>query len=186
MRTEILIAGFGGQGIIRTGLMLATAACIFGGKNAIQNQSYGPESRGGRCKSEVIISDGEIDFPKVEKPDILVILSQDAYNEYIDTLKEGGILLVDPDMVPYKKKNLKIRVYEIPATKIAEELGKKIVANVVMIGAFTAITGLLDVDAVKESIKRNVPKGTEQLNLAAFEKGYEYGKNCACVRTKIC
>jgi len=176
MRTEILIAGFGGQGIIRTGLILATAACIYSGKNAIQNQSYGPESRGGRCKSEVIISDGEIDFPKVERPDILIILSQEAYNEYIDALKEGGVLLVDTDMVPYQKENSKVQVYEVPATKIAEELGKKIVANVVMIGAFTAITGLLDADAVKESIKRNVPKGTEKLNLAAFEKGYEYGK----------
>jgi len=176
MRTEILIAGFGGQGIIRTGLMLATAACIYGGKNAIQNQSYGPESRGGRCKSEVIISDGEIDFPKVEEPDILIILSQEAYNEYIDILKEGSILLVDPSMVPNQKKNLKIRIYEIPATKIAEELGKKIVANVIMIGAFTAITGLLDANAVKKSIKQNVPKGTEQVNLTAFKRGYEYGK----------
>ena len=103
-------------------------------------------------------------------------MSQEAYNEYVDTLKENGILLVDPDMVPYQKKNLKIRVYEVPATRIAEELGKKIVANVVMIGAFTAITDLLDVDSVKESIKRNVPKGTENLNLTAFERGYEYGK----------
>ncbi|MCD6504763.1 2-oxoacid:acceptor oxidoreductase family protein [Candidatus Bathyarchaeota archaeon] len=180
MRTEILIAGFGGQGIVRTGLMLAMAACIYGGKNAIQSQSYGPESRGGRCKSEVIIADGEIDFPKVEKPEILIILSQDAYNEYVDTLKDGGILLVDPDMVPYQKRDLKARVFEIPATKIAENLGKKIVANVVMIGAFTAITGLLDVEAVKESIRRNVPRGTEQLNLTAFEKGYEYGRNCMC------
>jgi len=176
VKVEILIAGFGGQGIIRTGLMLASSACIYGGKSAIQNQSYGPESRGGRCKSEVIISDEEIDFPKVEKPDVLIILSQEAYNEYVDTLKENGILLVDPDMVPYQKKNLKIRIYEVPATRIAEELGKKIVANVVMIGAFTAITDLLDVDSVKESIKRNVPKGTENLNLTAFERGYEYGK----------
>ena len=176
MHVEILIGGFGGQGIIRTGLILATAASIYAGKNAIQNQSYGPESRGGRCKSEVIISDKEIDYPKVEHPDILIILSQEAYNAYIGKLKEGGILLVDPDMVPNQKTDLKAKIYKIPATRMAEKLGKRIVANVIMIGAFTAITGLLDTNAVKESIKQNVPKGTEQINLTAFEKGYEYGK----------
>lgn len=176
MRVEIRIAGFGGQGIIRTGLMLATASCVFEDKNAVQTQSYGPESRGGRCKSEVIISDEEIDYPKVQRPDILIILSQEAYDEYIDTLKEGGILLVDPDMVPNQRKDLNIKVYEIPATRIAEELGKKIVANVVMLGAFTAITNLIDAEAMRQSILRNIPKGTENLNLMAFERGLEYGR----------
>lgn len=177
MRVEIRVGGFGGQGIIRTGLILATAACVYSDKNAIQTASYGPESRGGRCKSEVVISDEDIDFPKVEHPDILVVMSQAAYIEYVNDLKENGVLLVDPDLVPNQRKNLVAIVHEVPATRIAEELGKRIVANVVMIGAFAAITNLLDVDHVKESIKRNVPKAFVELNLTAFEKGYEYGKS---------
>jgi len=177
VRVEIRIGGFGGQGIIRTGLMLATAACVYGDKNAIQTQSYGPESRGGRCKSEVVISDEEIDFPAVEHPDVLITLSQEAYSDYVNDLKEGGVLLVDPDIVPNQRKDVNAKIYEIPATRIAEELGKKIVANVVMVGAFTALTNMLGVDVVKESIKRNVPKGTMELNLTAFEKGYGYGKS---------
>ena len=176
MRIEIRIGGFGGQGIIRAGVMIATAASIFEEKNAVQTQSYGPESRGGRCKSEVVISDQEIDFPKVEQPDILLVMSQEAYNEYVDTLKEGGILILDPDMVPERKKVENIRVYEVPATKIAEELGKSLVANVVMLGAFTAITKLISEEAMRKSILQNVPKVTEQLNLMAFERGLEYGK----------
>lgn len=176
MRVEIRIGGFGGQGIIRTGLILATASCVYGDKNAIQTASYGPESRGGRCKSEVIISDEDIDFPKVEYPDILVAVSQEAYLQYVDDLKENGILIVDPDLVPNQRENLKVRMYEVPATKIAEGLGKKIVANVVMIGAFAAITNLFGVEHLKESIKRNVPKAVIELNLKAFKKGYEYGK----------
>jgi len=105
VRVEIRIGGFGGQGIIRTGLMLATAACVYGDKNAIQTQSYGPESRGGRCKSEVVISDEEIDFPAVEHPDVLITLSQEAYSDYVNDLKEGGVLLVDPDIVPNQRKD---------------------------------------------------------------------------------
>ena len=177
MRVEIRIGGFGGQGIIRTGLILATASCVYGDKNAIQTASYGPESRGGRCRSEVIISDEDIDFPKVEHPDILVAMSQEAYLQYVDDLKENGILIVDPDLVPNQRENLKGKIYEVPATKIAEGLGQKIVANVVMIGAFAAITNLLGAEHLKESIRRNVPKAFTKLNLTGFEKGYEYGKS---------
>ncbi|MCD6445774.1 2-oxoacid:acceptor oxidoreductase family protein [Candidatus Bathyarchaeota archaeon] len=177
MRVEIRVGGFGGQGIVRTGLILAAAACVYGDKNAVDTASYGPESRGGKCRSEVIISDGEIDFPKVENPDILIIMSQEAYLEYVNDLKENGILLVDSDLVPNQKKDLKAKVYEIPATRIAEELGNKIVANVVMIGAFAAVTHLMDVNHLKEAIKSNVPKATIDLNLKAFERGYEYGKS---------
>jgi 2-oxoglutarate ferredoxin oxidoreductase subunit gamma len=147
------------------------------GKNAVQTQSYGPESRGGACKSDVVISEEEIDFPKVVKPDILVLMSQQAYNDYDEDVKSGGTVILDPDMVPHKKDLRSMWVYHVPATRIAEELGRRIVANIVMIGALTAITGLLDEEAVKESIKENISKGTEELNLAAFEKGYEYGKS---------
>jgi len=177
MRFEIRLAGFGGQGIIRAGLMLAMASCIYEGRNAVQTQSYGPESRGGACKSEVVISDEEIDYPKVVDPDILVVMSQAAYNTYAETVKKGGILLLDPGMVPLRKsKNVDVRVFMIPAAKIAEQLGKTIVANVVMLGALVAITKLVGAEAFRESLLSNIPKGTEKLNLAALQKGYEYGK----------
>jgi 2-oxoglutarate ferredoxin oxidoreductase subunit gamma len=177
MRTEIRFAGFGGQGIIKSGIIVAAAACIYSGKNAVQTQSYGPESRGGACKSEVVISEAEIDFPKVVEPDILVVMSQHAYNEYTEDVKPDGTIILDPDMIPHEKNLKNVKVFQIPATKIAEELGRKIVANIVMIGAFVAVTNVLDEGAVKESIKVNVPEGTEELNLTAFKKGYEYGKS---------
>lgn len=177
MRLEIRLAGFGGQGIIRAGLMLAMASCIYEGKNAVQTQSYGPESRGGACKSEVVISDEDIDYPKVVEPDILVVLSQEAYNAYVETVKKGGLLLLDPGMVPVRlSKKVDVRVFKIPAAKIAEQLGKTIVANVVMLGAFVSITKILGIEAFRKSLLSNVPKGTEDLNLAALERGYEYGK----------
>ena len=176
MRLEIRLAGFGGQGIIRAGLMLAMAACIHGDKNAVQTQSYGPESRGGACKSEVVISDEEIDYPKVEEPDVLVVMSQEAYNTYADTVKKGGTFLLDPDMTPKREIEIDAQVFMVPATKMAEELGKTIVANVVMLGALVAITGIASPEAFQNSLLSNIPKGTEKINLAAFEKGYEYGK----------
>jgi 2-oxoglutarate ferredoxin oxidoreductase subunit gamma len=176
MRIEVRFAGFGGQGIIKSGIIVASAACIHGGKHAVQTQSYGPESRGGACKSEVVISGEDIDFPKVVEPDVLVVMSQHAYNDYLDDVKAGGTVIMDPDMIPTEKALKDVRVYKVPATKIAEQLGRRIVANIVMLGAFVAITGLLDARVMKEAIKENIPEGTEELNLAAFEKGYEYGK----------
>ncbi|NWG11626.1 2-oxoacid:ferredoxin oxidoreductase subunit gamma [Candidatus Bathyarchaeota archaeon] len=177
MRIEIRFAGFGGQGIIKSGIITAAAACLYSQKNAVQTQSYGPESRGGACKSEVVISEEEIDFPKVVEPDVLVVMSQHAYNEYVERVKQGGTIIMDPNMIPHEKELQNVNVFHVPATKIAEEMQRKIVANIVMLGAFVAITGILDKDAVKESIKANIPKGTEELNLHAFEKGFEYAKN---------
>ncbi len=177
MRVEIRFAGFGGQGIIKSGIIAASAACIHGGKNAVQTQSYGPESRGGACKSEVVISEDEIDFPKVVEPDVLVLMSQHAYNDYAADVKSGGMIILDPGMIPREIEMKNVRIFRVPATKIAEELGRKIVANIVMLGAFVAIAGILDENAVKESIKENIPRGTEELNLTAFKKGYECGKN---------
>jgi 2-oxoglutarate ferredoxin oxidoreductase subunit gamma len=177
MRIEIRFAGFGGQGIIKSGIILAAAASIYGGKSAVQTQSYGPESRGGACKSEVVISDDDIDFPKVVEPDILIVMSQHAYNDYAENVKPNGTVIMDPDMIPNEKDLTALKVFRIPATKIAEELGRKIVANIVMLGAFVAITNILDKKAVEESVRANIPKGTEELNLTAFEKGYECGRN---------
>jgi len=175
MRKEIRLAGFGGQGIIRSGLILSMAACIYSDKNAVQTQSYGPESRGGSCKSEVVISDDDIDFPKVDDPDIVMIMSQEAYHKYINTAKKGGTALVDPDMVQDRRDPPNIKIYDVPATRIAKDMGKAIVANVVMLGALTAITKIVTPEALKKAVLRNVPKGTEDLNTAAFEQGYTYG-----------
>ncbi len=176
-RQEIRFAGFGGQGIIKSGIIIAAAASIYGGQNAVQTQSYGPESRGGACKSEVVISESDIDFPKVTEPDVLVVMSQHAYNDYASEVKAGGTVIVDPDMIPHEKPLNKVMVFRVPATKIAEELGKRIVANIVMIGAFSAIAKMVDIESLKNSIKDNIPKGTEELNLAAFDRGYECGKS---------
>ena len=184
MRLEIRVAGFGGQGVIRAGLVLAGAACLYGDKNAVQTQSYGPESRGGACKSEVVISDKEIDFPKVTEPDVVIVMSQEAYTSYASDVKKGGTLLLDSDLVPKQKEIPSIKVFKVPATKMAEDLGKTIVANVVMLGALTSITNLIDAEAVKKSILSNVPKGAEKLNMDAFEKGYEYGKSLLKERAK--
>ena len=176
MRTEIRFAGFGGQGIIRSGLITAMAACIYSDKNAVQTQSYGPESRGGSCKSEVVIADEEIDFPKVDDPDIVMIMSQEAYHKYVGDTKKGAVILLDPDMVTNRDDPSNVKIYAVPATKIAEDMGKTIVANVVMLGALTAITQLVPPEAMKQAVLRNVPKGTHDLNSTAFERGYDYGK----------
>ena len=176
MRVEVRFAGFGGQGIIKSGIIVAAGACIHGERNAVQTQSYGPESRGGACKSEVVISESEIDFPKVIEPDVLVVMSQHAYNDYAEDLKAGGIIILDPDMIPREKDLKNVMTFHVPATKIAEDLGRKIMANIVMLGAFTAITETVDKEAIRESIKENVPNGTEEMNLKAFEKGFEYGE----------
>jgi 2-oxoglutarate ferredoxin oxidoreductase subunit gamma len=176
LRTEIRFAGFGGQGIIRSGLIVAMAGCIYSNKNAVQTQSYGPESRGGSCKSEVVIADEEIDFPKVDSPDIMILLSQEAYHKYVNMAKKDATILIDPDMVTDRKDPHNTKIYDVPATKIAERMGKTIVANVVMLGALSAITKVVTSGAMKKAVLRNVPKGTEKLNMAAFEKGYKYGK----------
>lgn len=177
MRTEMRFAGFGGQGIIRSGLIVAMAACIYSDKNAVQTQSYGPESRGGSCKSEVVIANEDIDYPKVDNPDVIVVMSQEAYHKYANTTtKKDATILVDPDMVTDRRDPPNTKIYDIPATKIAEEMGKTIIANVVMLGALTAVTDTVTPEAMKNAILRNVPKGTEELNMSAFEKGYEYGR----------
>ncbi len=176
MRTEIRFAGFGGQGIIRSGLITSMAACLFSGKNAVETQSYGPESRGGSCRSEVVIADEEIDFPKIDEPDVVVLMSQEAYHNHVNNAKKGAIILVDPDMVTDRSDPKNAKIYDVPATKIAEGMGKTIVANVVMLGALTALTDIVNSEAMKKAILQNVPKGTEELNTMAFEKGYDYGQ----------
>lgn len=162
-----------------SGYILGKAASIFDKKEAVLTQSYGPEARGGACSADVVISDANIDYPYLKNINVLVVMSQEAYFTYAKYLGKGRILLIDEDLVDIDKaqvKKNKWQVYKIPATRFAEELGKKIVANIVMLGFFTAVTDVVSYEAMKNAILSSVPKGTEKLNESAYEKGYEHGK----------
>lgn len=179
MRNEVRISGFGGQGIVLAGVILGRGAALYDDKNAVQTQSYGPEARGGASKSEVVISQEEIDYPKVIKPDVLVCMSQQAFDKYCRDIKEGGTVIVDRDLVtvPEDFYNGNVKVYKIPFTEIAyKDIGLKIVANMVMLGALVRITGIVSKEAIRKAILDSVPRGTEEKNLMAFEKGYSYLK----------
>lgn len=172
---QIRISGFGGQGVVMMGYVLGKAASIFEQKNATLSQSYGPESRGGASACDVLISPDEIDYPKVTEPDVLVVLSQDAYNTYGRKRPEHCTFIIEEELVELSDEDKQQTVYAIPATRMAEELGKKIVANMVMLGFVAAITSCVGKEALKHAIATTVPKGTEQLNLRAFEAGYQFG-----------
>lgn len=175
-KTEIRLAGFGGQGIILSGHIVGKAATLFEHKNAVFTQSYGPEARGGSCSADVVISEETIYYPKVGRPDVLVLMSHGAWNTYGASLRPGGILILDEDLVTLESPPEGITLYRVPATRIAEEMGRKIVANIVMLGAVAALGGVVSYESLKESVLASIPKGTETLNIGAFDKGYEHGK----------
>ncbi len=170
-RYEIRLAGEGGQGLILAGVILAEAAATYDGKNAAQTQSYGAEARGGASKSEVVISDGEIDYPKLIEADLLLAMSQEACDKYFCDLKKDGILIVDAvnvDRVPTT------RAYRIPITRIAEEAtGRRIAANVVALGLIVGLTGVVSRQAIEAAVAARAPRGTQELNLKALRAGLE-------------
>jgi len=173
-RYEIRLSGSGGQGLLLGGIILAEGA-INDGKNSVQTQSYGPEARGGASKSEVIISSEEIDFPKVRNCDILLSLTQKAYDEYNEGLKEDGILIVDSSVNAVKSGNIKI--YSIPIIDSAvKDLGKPMVTNIVALGVLVEITKVISKESLEKAVLDRVPKGTEELNRKALAKGYEKAK----------
>ncbi len=174
-KTEIRLAGFGGQGIILSGHILGKAASLFEKREAVFTQSYGPEARGGSCSADVVISDSTVHYPKVVKPDVLVLMSQGAWATYGENIRPSGTMILDEDLVKLEKEPDGITIYRVPATRIAEEMGKKIVANIVMLGAVAALGGVVDYRSLKESVLSSIPPGTEELNVSAFDKGYEYG-----------
>ncbi len=177
MRAEVRFAGFGGQGIISAGKIAGRAASIYGGKNAVMMQSYGPEARGGACNADLVVADDVIGYPQLTHPGILVIMSQEAYEKYGQTIDPKGILIVDEDLVELDETPPPVSdVYRIPATRMAEELGRKIVANVVMLGALAAITQIVSKDAMLGAILNSVPPRTKELNERAFVTGYERGE----------
>jgi 2-oxoglutarate ferredoxin oxidoreductase subunit gamma len=175
-RKEIRLTGFGGQGIILSGYIVGKAAAIHDKKQATFTQSYGPESRGGACSAQVIIADEPVNYPHLIAPSILVVMSQEAYNKYVSTLSDGGLLIIDEDFVETGNLAGDVKLLSVPATRLAEELGRRIVANIVMLGFFAAVTDVVSVEAMREAVLSSVPKGTEELNLKAFENGYEYGR----------
>ena len=171
-RVEIRISGLGGQGVVLAGEILGRAA-VYDGKHAVQTQSYGAEARGSAARSEVIISDEKVGFPKVRKCDILVAMSQSALDKHLEDLKEGGTLLVDNDMVK-KIPKIEAEIFTIPVTKIAEtELKSRIYANVVMLGALTKITAMISEESVSKAILASVPEGTREGNLQGFKMGLQ-------------
>jgi 2-oxoglutarate ferredoxin oxidoreductase subunit gamma len=173
--TEIRVAGFGGQGVILSAIVLGKAASIYQHAFATMTQNFGPEARGGACSAQLIVSDSPVLYPYVTHPDILVVMSQEAYVRFSPELKAGGILIVEQDMVRVSDLPAGVKVYSVPATRIAEELGKRMVLNSVMVGFFTVVTGLLEPKAVRDAVADSVPASFRELNLKAFEKGFEYG-----------
>lgn len=173
--TEIRIAGFGGQGVMLSAHIIGKAAAVYQGAYATMTQSFGPEARGGAASAQVILSDSPILYPYVTRPDILIAMSQEAYTRFLPELKPGGLLLVESDLVRLTNLPAGVRVHSIPATRLAEELGRRMVLNVVMVGFFGAITALLEPDALRKAVIDSVPPATRDLNVRAFEKGFEYG-----------
>jgi 2-oxoglutarate ferredoxin oxidoreductase subunit gamma len=174
-RTEIKIGGFGGQGVILSGYIVGRAASIYDNKYATMIQAFGPEARGSACSAQVIVSSDPIDYPYIVSPQIVIVMSQEAYSRFSPELAKGGTLITEEELVVPHNLRKDVKHFSIPATRIAEELGKKLVLNIVMMGFMTAVTKLLDPDAMRKAVTASVPKGTEDLNLRAFERGYEYG-----------
>ena len=176
MRWDVRISGLGGQGILLSGYVLGKAASLFDDKNVVQILSYGPEARGSRAKTDLIISDDLIDYPFISSPNILIALSQDAYNYYKDSVADGGLIIVDEELVKLSTPPDSVKLYKLPATDMAIKLGRRIVANIVVLGALSSLSGVVSYDALKRSVLDTVPKGTEELNLKALEEGSNYGR----------
>jgi 2-oxoglutarate ferredoxin oxidoreductase subunit gamma len=176
-RYEIRFGGFGGQGIVTMAVVLGETISLVEKKECVQTQSYGPEARGGATKSELVIDDVEVDYPKVQEPDVFVAMSRAAYLEYIDGLKDDGILIIDEDLVDVEGDLPDgIKIYKIPATRIADaEVGVKQATNVVMLGALTSITGIVTAEGLKKQIIDRWPRFKET-NLKALELGLKAGK----------
>ncbi|HAO22925.1 MAG: pyruvate ferredoxin oxidoreductase [Desulfobacteraceae bacterium IS3] len=172
IKKEVIVSGFGGQGIVLAGKILGMAAALGDNKESTLVQSYGPESRGGACCAQVVVSDQVIQYPYVKAADILVCMSQSGYEKYLAQLKPDGFLLTDKDLVnPGSGREF----FDIPSTRMAKELGREMMANIIMVGFMTAVTAVISEKAAKDAVLKSVPKGTEEMNLKAFTKGYDYG-----------
>jgi 2-oxoglutarate ferredoxin oxidoreductase subunit gamma len=174
-KQQVRLAGFGGQGIVLAGMILGKAVTLFENLNAVMTQSYGPEARGGACSADVVISTGRINYPKVSMPDVLVLMAEEAARTYGEGAAENAMILVNENLVKTLPTRPGLSIMSIPATAIAEDLGRVIVANIVMLGFVAALCDFVSHDAMKQSILSTIPKGTEELNLSAFQAGYDHG-----------
>ncbi|MBA4180860.1 MAG: pyruvate ferredoxin oxidoreductase [Anaerolinea sp.] len=172
-RHEVRLAGFGGQGIILSGYILGKAAALYDGKDAVFSQSYGPEARGGACAAEVVIDDDAVDYPVLTRPDILVLMSQEAAIKYSADMADDAVVLIDDDLVTAGAGRM---VYGAPTTRIAEEMGRRLVANIAMLGFLTGATSVVGRAAMEEAIRTTVPPKTIDLNLRAFGAGFDHGQ----------
>jgi 2-oxoglutarate ferredoxin oxidoreductase subunit gamma len=170
-RQEVRIGGFGGQGIVLAGTLLGKAASLYDGKEAVFTQSYGPEARGGASRADLIIAREPVDYPYVTQPDVLAVLFQEAYLKFIGDLRPGGLLIVEADLVTPEAGTTAL---PLPASRIAGELGNRIVANVVLLGCLVKHAGLVSREAAEQSIRDTVKPATVNLNLEAFAAGFEY------------
>ena len=173
--TEVKIGGLDGQGVILAGMIVARGASLYDGKHATLTQSFGPEARGSACSAQIIISDEPVEYPYVTRPDILVVMSQEACNRFVGELAPSGVLISEAELVHPQGIRPGITQHSIPTTRIAEELKQRMVANIVMVGFLGAVTDLVGIDALRKAVKSAVPAGTESLNLTAFERGYTFG-----------
>jgi len=181
-RFEIRLAGSGGQGLVLGGLIMSEAAAIFDGKYATQTQSYGPESRGGASKSEVVISDEEVDYPKATNPDVILLFTEAAAEKYLPMCKKEAIVIADADLVKSEIPRDYKKAVKVPLTRIAKEgVGREFVANIVAIGLIRELTGVVTEASLEKALLERVPKGTEDLNRKALALGKEsahtYGKH---------
>ncbi len=168
---EMRLSGSGGQGLILGGIILAESA-LNDGKNAVQSQSYGPEARGGASKAEVIISDNNINYPKVRDCDMLLSLTQIACDKYIDSLKKDGVLIIDNSVAAPERDDIKI--YSLPIIEIAtEKIGKPMVANIVALAVINQITKITSNESLEKAVLKRVPRGTEEININALKEGYK-------------
>jgi 2-oxoglutarate ferredoxin oxidoreductase subunit gamma len=175
-KTEIRVGGLGGQGVILCASIIGKAASIYEGKHATLIQAFGPEARGSACSAQVTVDDSVIGYPYVNNLDILTVMSQDAFNLFAPTLKPSGVLLYEEELVILNDRLPKgAKAYGIPATRFAEELWRKLVLNIVMVGFFAGITKMCSFDAFKSATLDSVPKGTEDLNIKALQKGFDFG-----------
>jgi 2-oxoglutarate ferredoxin oxidoreductase subunit gamma len=172
-RTEIRITGFGGQGVVLSGHIIGRACAVNAGQHATMIQSFGPEARGSACSTTLAVSDTEVLYPYIHRPDIFVVMSAEGYDKYRDELADKGTLIYEKDLVKAKLKKGQPS-FGVPSTRIAETLGRAIVQNIVMLGFFSAVTQIVPKEAMRDAVKASVPPGTEELNLKAFDAGYAY------------
>ncbi len=176
MRKEIRITGFGGQGIALAGNVLGKAVALYAGLEAVMTQAYGPEARGGASSANLVVADEPIDYPFVQSPDILVAMSQDAYATFRASARPGALVIIDEDLVTPEPGD---RPLGVPATRLAEGLGQRRAANIVMLGFFAAVAGLPDRAALEKAIETSLRPKLVPLNLKAFAAGYAYGTGVA-------